>query len=94
MEQFSSVCRNPWCKATFFYTENDFVFEKKETDKRLVKNKQEEPPAKVPPIHCKKCQSFDKELSGGVSWQEKKYEGSRNDNMPHQIRYKVTNYRL
>ena len=23
MENLSTVCRNPWCKATFFYTEND-----------------------------------------------------------------------
>jgi hypothetical protein len=46
------------------------------------------------PKTCKKCQSFDTELSGGVTWQEREYEGSRYTNEPHQITYKVTNFKL
>ena len=46
------------------------------------------------PKVCKKCLSFDKELSGGIEWVDKSYEGNRFDNEPHQIRYKVTNYKL
>ena len=25
MEQMKTVCRNPWCKATFFYKESDMI---------------------------------------------------------------------
>jgi hypothetical protein len=46
------------------------------------------------PKTCKKCQSFDKELSGGVTWQDREYEGNRYTNEPHQITYKVTNFKL
>lgn len=46
-----------------------------------------------PPKQCGKCRSFGSELSGGVTWNTKEYEGSRFDGMPHQIRYKVTNFR-
>lgn len=46
------------------------------------------------PKVCKKCLSFDNELSGGIEWIDKSYEGNRFDNEPHQIRYKVTNYKL
>lgn len=94
MEQMMSVCRNPWCKATFFYTEEDMITPKNENIRNgkidVILNEME----KEPPMHCKKCQSFDKELSGGSSWVDKEYEGSRFDGMPHQIKYKVTNYRL
>ncbi len=94
MEQLMTVCRNPWCKATFFYTEDDMILVKSDNlrsskiDSVLNEDKKE------PPHYCKKCQSFDKDLSGGVSWNDKEYEGSRFDGMPHQIKYKVTNYRL
>jgi len=49
---------------------------------------------KLPPSECPKCRSFATELSGGVEWKEKTYEGSRFDGMSHQIKYKVTNYKL
>lgn len=45
------------------------------------------------PVQCPKCKSFDSDLSGGVTWNTKEYEGSRLDGMPHQIRYRITNYR-
>lgn len=95
MEQFTGVCKSPWCKATFYYTEKDFVLVKKEIN-RSQKNKptNEETEEKAPPVFCKKCESFDKELSGGVTWKDKTYEGDRFDNLPHQIKYKVTNFRL
>jgi hypothetical protein len=48
---------------------------------------------KVPPRVCPKCRSFASELSGGVEWKDKEYEGSRFDSTPHQFRYKVTNYK-
>ncbi len=41
------------------------------------------------PDTCYKCQSFDGDLSGGVTWTDKKYEGSRFDGHPHEIRINV-----
>jgi phage FluMu protein Com len=49
---------------------------------------------KVAPKECPKCKSFATELSGGVEWNTREYEGSRFDGMSHQIKYKVTNYKL
>ena len=78
MESFKSVCSNPWCKGHFTYTELNFI----KTEDGLVH-----------PKECKKCRSFDKELSGGVEWKDRTYEGSRFDDRPHEIKYKVTNYK-
>ncbi len=78
MEELKTVCKNPWCKGTFFYKEEEMTVVGDE---------------KFPPKHCKKCQSFEKDLSGGIEWKDKEYEGDRFDGMPHQIRYKVTNYK-
>ena len=85
MEKMKTVCRSPWCKATFFYTENDMT---------IVEEKKDEEVQKSPPSTCPKCKSFDTELSGGIEWKDKEYEGSRFDGMPHQMKYKVTNYKL
>ena len=85
MEKMKTVCRSPWCKATFFYTENDMT---------IVEGKKDEEVQKLPPTNCNKCKSFDTELSGGVEWVDKEYEGSRFDGTPHQFRYKVTNFKL
>lgn len=63
-----SVCKNPWCKATFEYKED------------------------VTPEFCRKCESFDKDLSGGVTWTDKKYEGSRYDGRPHMTSVKVNKF--
>lgn len=41
---------------------------------------------------CPKCHSFGNELSGGVYWSEKTYEGSRFDGLPHQIMLKINKY--
>lgn len=41
------------------------------------------------PDTCYKCQSFDGELSGGVTWSEKKYEGNRYDGQSHPISINV-----
>jgi len=79
MESRTAICRNPWCKATFSYLEREMA----DIDGVMS-----------PPMKCQKCQSFDSELSGGVTWSDKVYEGSRLDGTPHQIRYKVTNFRL
>ena len=84
--EYRGVCSNPWCKAHFIYTDDDMVLvseDMRSTDE-----------VKVPPRQCKKCISFDTELSGGVKWVDKEYEGSRNDGMPHEIKYKVTNFKL
>jgi hypothetical protein len=35
------------------------------------------------PKYCPKCRSFDNELSGGVTWTDKTYEGSRFDGQAH-----------
>ena len=77
MEELRSVCRNPWCKAPFVYTEKDMD---------IVDG------VKVAPKECNKCKSFGGELSGGVTWKDKEYEGSRFDGLPHQIRYKINKY--
>lgn len=72
------ICSNPWCKATFDFSEE----ERKGADG-----------VERDPAQCPKCRSFDSELSGGVTWNTKEYEGSRFDGMPHQIKYRVTNFR-
>ena len=41
------------------------------------------------PKDCPKCRSFDNELSGGVTWTDKKYEGSRFDGQAHPININV-----
>lgn len=79
MEQKWEICQSPWCKGRFNYTDYD-----------LVKNDNGD---LVAPRICPKCKSFDNELSGGVEWKTKEYEGSRFDGMPHQINYKITNYK-
>ena len=76
--ELTEICKNPWCKATFVYYENDMI----DIDG-----------VKIPPNNCSKCRSFDNELSDGVTWTDKEYEGSRFDGTPHQIRYKVTNFK-
>jgi hypothetical protein len=79
MEKFLAVCKSPWCKAHFEYTQNDILIV---DENELV------------PTTCPKCKSFDTELSGGVTWTDKEYEGGRFDGTPHEIKYKVTNFRL
>lgn len=85
-EQLKAVCVNPWCKATFYYKEEDMIVKTKNNGFAKVEIKE-------PPKYCYKCISFDKELSGGVTWIDKEYEGSRFDSLPHEIKYKVTNYK-
>jgi len=79
MEKFIGICSSPWCKAHFEYTELDLVVSGDTT---------------IHPKTCHKCVSFDSDMSGGVSWVDKEYEGSRFDGTPHQIKYKVTNFKL
>ena len=38
---------------------------------------------------CPKCRSLATEMSGGVEWNEKTYEGPRMDMLPHQMQIKV-----
>jgi hypothetical protein len=47
---------------------------------------------KEKPKVCKKCRSFDTELSGGVTWTDKKYDGPRYDNNPHQMSMNIKRY--
>ena len=75
MEELKTICKNPWCKGTFYYVESDMI-------------------DCNPPTQCKKCKSFCNELSAGVEWKTKEYEGSRNDGTPHEIKYRVTNFKL
>jgi len=44
------------------------------------------------PDVCPKCKSFDSELSGGVSWNERKYDGPRMDGLPHQTSLNIKKY--
>lgn len=68
MEENKSICRNPWCKATYIYT------------------------GETPPGVCNKCNSFDTELSGGVSWATKVYSEPRNDGAYHEVSISVKNF--
>ena len=79
MEKMMGVCKSPWCKAHFEYFEGEIT---------IVDGNE------MPPPTCRKCRSFDTDLSGGVTWTDKEYEGSRFDNTPHQIKYKVTNFKI
>lgn len=78
MEEYNLVCQNPWCKGHFICKESDMI--NTENGKEFPKK-------------CHKCNSFSDELSGGIEWKDKTYEGSRWDKQPHQIIYKVTNYK-
>lgn len=74
-----AVCKSPWCKAHFEYVQNDIS---------IVEGNE------CPPATCPKCESFDSDLSAGITWTDREYEGSRFDGTPHEIKYKVTNFRL
>ena len=78
MEERRTVCRNPWCKATFIYTENDM---------ETIDG------SKIDPTQCKKCKSFNSDLSGGVEWKDKEYEGDRWDGQAHETKYKINRYK-
>jgi hypothetical protein len=86
-----TVCRNPWCKATFEYKEEDMTIIDVDIRESKIDNILNEV-SKCPPSQCPKCISFSSDLSAGVEWNEKKYEGSRDDGMPHQISYKVNKF--
>lgn len=94
MEELKSVCTNPWCKAPFVYKESDMLTIQSDKKKPNFRQEIEEEVQKVPPKICLKCKSLETEMSGGVEWKTKEFEGSRFDNMPHEIKYKVTNYKL
>lgn len=79
MEILRTVCRNQWCKATFEFTQNEML----DQDGELI-----------PPLHCKKCQSFENELSGGIEWKDKTYTDDAPYRGPISFRHKVTNFRL
>lgn len=74
-----TVCKNAWCKGTFYYTESEMTTS--------------EDGSKSPPPQCKKCRSFNSELSGGVEWKDKEYPNEDLYNGWHKISYKVTNFR-
>ncbi len=93
MEILKTVCKNPWCKATFVYNESDMTLLKSER-RPFKSNDNSDEDQMIPPAVCNKCKSFDSELSGGIEWQTKDYEGPRFDGTPHQMKYKVTNYKL
>jgi len=77
----NQICKNPWCKAIFSYAEKDMEIDI-EGD-RIV------------PKYCKKCISFDTELSAGILWtsNDPHYISTKERLIPNEIRYKVTKYR-
>ena len=93
MDKIKTVCSNPWCKGHFFYTEADMIEVKNDIRTSKIDSVLNET-QKVAPKECPKCRSFSTELSGGVEWKDKEYEGSRFDGAPHEFRYKVTNYKF
>jgi len=44
------------------------------------------------PKQCPKCVSFNTDLSGGVEWKTKTYEGSRYDDGMQEIKIKINKY--
>lgn len=86
-----AVCKNPWCKGTFEYNESDMILVEEDVRSSNI-NKVLDEPVKVPPRECPKCRSFSTELSGGVEWKDKKYEGSRYDGMAHPVSIKINKY--
>jgi hypothetical protein len=92
MEARKTVCKNPWCKALFEYSEMDMIVIKEMIDsKNKVIGKEQ---SMEIPSECPKCKSFNTQLSGGVEWKDKVYDGPRFDGTAHQIKYKVTNFRI
>lgn len=93
MEIFKTVCKNPWCKGTFEYTEADMIEVKSE--KKTISNlpSLKTSVQKMPPEVCPKCRSFDTELSGGVEWKDKKYEGDRFSGSAQEISYNINYYK-
>lgn len=49
--------------------------------------------SKIDPTQCKKCKSFNSDLSGGVEWKDKEYEGDRWDGQAHETKYKINRYK-
>ena len=41
---------------------------------------------------CKKCRSFNEELSDGVTFNKKQYSGERYDNKSHETQFKFSDY--
>lgn len=82
MESIRKVCENAWCKAIFFFKEIDMI-ESDDTGELI----------KLEPPYCPKCKSFDKELSGGINWEERQYEDDIFTGQSFPIKYKVTNYK-
>ena len=56
-----AICKNKWCKAPFKVRDKDI---------KIVNNK------KIIPKQCPKCKSFNDDLSDGVEWEDKEYEGN------------------
>ena len=87
-----AVCNNPWCKATFQYdTENDMTVVIVDHRESIINDLLDEC-EKIPPTECPKCKSFNSELSGGITWKTKEYEGSRFDGTPHEMRHIINKY--
>jgi hypothetical protein len=82
MEKLRKVCNNAWCKATFYFTESDMIIEKNSSDVEI----------RIEPPFCPKCISFDNDLSGGVKWEDRRYEDDPKWDGPIQMKYKVTNF--
>ena len=91
MEQLIAVCQNPWCKATFIYTEKEMVVKNENSTNHKI-NEIVDQVEKIPPTQCPKCRSFNNDLSGGVTWTDKKYEGPRFDGRPHPMTVNVSRY--
>lgn len=49
-------------------------------------------PGEPLPKVCNKCKDFDENLSNGVTFTEKKYEGNRNDGNTHEVKIDVNDY--
>lgn len=43
----------------------------------------------IPTGECKKCVSFNTDMSGGVTWKDKTYNEPRNDGKAHEIEIKT-----
>jgi hypothetical protein len=66
----TNICKNPWCKGTFSYREDEIIN------------------GEIPRV-CQKCKGFE-QLSGGITWTDKQYEGDRFDGKAHKTAINVT----
>lgn len=81
-----ALCSNPWCKATFIYTDLDMIIKEDKLNK-IIK--------KFPPKTCNSCRNTANYLTDGVEWNDREETDNTGGsfNEPQEMQYKITNFR-